>query len=186
MATSKNKHDRLIWIDLEMTGLNYDVDVILEIATIVTDGNLNIIATGPNLIIHRSDEILQKMNTICTEIHMTSGLYQQIQQSTLTIEQAQEQTLAFLEQHCTKGASPLCGNTVWFDKLFLKKEMPFIYDFLHYRIVDVTSLKVTLNLWSKHAVFFKKANAHRALADIHESIAELQFYKNNFIKLPES
>jgi len=181
----KQNHDRLVWIDLEMTGLDYQNDVILEIATIVTDGNLNIIATGPNLIIHQPDQTLNKMNNWCMELHNKTGLFQACQQSSVTIEQAEAETLAFLEQHCQKGTAPLCGNTVWFDKLFLKKDMPLIYDFLHYRIVDVTTLKVTLNLWSKNMISFKKQNVHRALDDIKESIAELQYYRDNFIKLPD-
>lgn len=181
----KYNHERLVWIDLEMTGLDYQTDVILEIASIVTDGDLHIIATGPNLIIHQPDEILNKMNTFCTELHNKTGLFQSSQQSTITVEQAEAETLSFLEQHCKKNDAPLCGNSVWFDKLFLKKDMPLIYDFLHYRIVDVTTLKVMINLWTKHHATFKKKNVHRALDDIKESIAELQFYKEHFIKLPE-
>ncbi len=181
----KYNHERLVWIDLEMTGLDYQTDVILEIASIVTDGDLHIIATGPNLIIHQPDEILNKMNAFCTELHNKTGLFQSCQQSTITLEQAEAETLSFLAQHCKKNDAPLCGNSVWFDKLFLKKDMPLIYDFLHYRIVDVTTLKVMINLWTKHHATFKKKNVHRALDDIKESIAELQFYKEHFIKLPE-
>lgn len=185
MLQKKYNHDRLVWIDLEMTGLDYYNDVILEIATIVTDGDLNVIATGPTLIIHHPDEVLEKMDNWCTEQHSKTGLYKAVQESTVTLEQAEDATLKFLEKHCKKGTAPLCGNTVWFDKLFLKKDMPFIYDFLHYRIVDVTALKVMLNLWTPETIHFKKENTHRALDDIKESIAELKFYKENFISIPE-
>ena len=181
----KNNHDRLVWIDLEMTGLDYQTDTILEIATIITDGDLNIIAMGPNLIINQPDDVLNKMNTFCTELHNKTGLFQSCQQSTVTMEQAESETVAFLQEHCQKNYAPLCGNTVWFDKLFLKKDMPLIYDYLHYRIVDVTSIKVMLNLWTKDLITYPKKNVHRALDDIKESIDELKFYKENFIKLPE-
>lgn len=181
----KRNHNRLVWIDLEMTGLNYQTDVILEIATIITDGDLNVVAVGPNLIVKQPDDVLHGMNNFCTELHNKTGLFQACQQSTVTLEQAEAETLAFLASHCEKGTAPLCGNSVWFDKLFLKKDMPLIYDFLHYRIVDVTTLKVMLNLWTKDVVHFKKNNTHRALDDIKESIAELQYYKDKFIKLPD-
>lgn len=185
MLNKRNKHEHLVWIDLEMTGLDYHNDVILEIATIITDADLNIIATGPNLIVHHPDEVLERMDQWCTEQHTKTGLYKAVQESKLTLEQAEEQTLQFLNQYCKKGTAPLCGNTVWFDKLFLKKDMPFIYDFLHYRIVDVTSLKVMINLWTDKNAHFKKENTHRALDDIKESIAELKFYKEIFIEIPE-
>lgn len=181
----KHNHDRLVWIDLEMTGLNYHNDVILEIASIITDSDLNIIATGPNLIIHHSDEVLERMDQWCTEQHTKTGLYKAVQESKISLEQAEEETLKFLIQHCVKHTAPLCGNTVWFDKLFLKKDMPLIDDFLHYRIVDVTTLKVMINLWTNKDAHFKKENTHRALDDIKESIAELKFYKENFITIPQ-
>lgn len=182
---NKYRHDKLIWIDLEMTGLDFQKDVVLEIATIITDSDLNIIATGPNLVINHPDEVLEKMGPWCTEHHAKTGLTQQVKDSTVSLQQAEEETLKFLEQHCDKSTSPLCGNSVWFDKIFLKKDMPFIYDFLHYRVVDVTAFKIMLNMWSEHKIEFKKNNTHRALDDIKESIAEMKFYKENFIKIPK-
>jgi oligoribonuclease len=174
----------LVWIDLEMTGLDYHHDVILEIATVVTDINLHIIAVGPNLVIHQPNQILERMDPWCIETHNKSGLMAKVQASTITVEQAEQETLNFLMQHCQKGTSPLCGNTVWFDKLFLKKDMPDIVDFLHYRVVDVTAFKIMLSAWAgKKDIGFKKQNAHRALDDIQESINELQFYRTNFIKI---
>lgn len=185
MAIKRYNHDKLVWIDLEMTGLDYQNDVILEIASIITDGNLNIIDTGPNLVIHQPEEVLQKMNAWCIENHTKTGLYQASLESKITLEEAEQQTLTFLQEHCDKSTAPLCGNTVWFDKLFLQKDMPLIYNFLHYRIVDVTSIKVMLNLWTDKDTVFKKNNTHRALDDIKESIEELKFYKENFISIPD-
>lgn len=178
-------HDRLIWIDLEMSGLDYQKDVILEIATIVTDGNLNTIATGPNLIIYHPDKILNSMDNWCTEQHGKTGLTKQVKESRISLKEAERETLFFLQQHCQKGTAPLCGNSVWFDKLFLKKDMPHLFDFLHYRVVDVTAFKIMINNWTQTNVLFKKQNTHRALDDIKESIAELKFYKENFITIPE-
>ncbi|MCX5923432.1 MAG: oligoribonuclease [Candidatus Dependentiae bacterium] len=178
------KNNLLVWIDLEMSGLDYNQEVILEIATIITDDELNIIATGPNLIIKQPDEILDRMNPWCIEQHSKTGLTQKVKDSTITIEQAEEETLRFLEQYCQKGTAPLCGNTVWFDKIFLKKEMPLLVDFLHYRVVDVTAFKIMLGRWSGKDIVFKKANTHRALDDIKESIEELKFYKQHFITIP--
>jgi len=179
----KYKHNSFVWIDLEMTGLDYNNDVILEIATIVTDPNLNIIATGPSLIIHQPDEILDNMSAWCIETHTKSGLLNASQKSTITTEQAEEETLRFLEQHTTKNNAPLCGNTVWFDKLFLNKEMPLIVDYLHYRVIDVTAFKIVLNQWAEKDIDFPKKNNHRALDDIKESINELIFYRQYF-KIP--
>ncbi|MBI2353394.1 oligoribonuclease [Candidatus Dependentiae bacterium] len=184
MTMKSYNHDRLVWIDLEMTGLNYQTDTILEIASIITDAQLNIIAIGPNLIIHQPDNVLNGMNNFCFELHTKTGLLQASKESTISLEQAQTETLLFLEQHCQKATAPLCGNSVWCDKLFLQKYMPFVYDYLHYRIVDVTSLKVMINLWTKQSTSFYKKNTHRALDDIKESIAELQFYKEKFITIP--
>lgn len=178
------KNNLLVWIDLEMTGLDYHNDVILEIATIVTDLDLNIVATGPDLTIHQSDEILNNMNPWCIETHGKSGLIEKVQKSTITVEQAEEETLKFLEQYCEKNTAPLCGNTVWFDKLFLKKDMPLLVDFLHYRVVDVTAFKIMLSAWSGQNIGFKKQNTHRALDDIKESIAELEYYRKTFINIP--
>ena len=178
------KNNLLVWIDLEMTGLNYHHDTILEIASIITDTNLNIIAHGPNLIIHQPDEILQRMDPWCIETHSKSGLLAKVQESFISLEEAEQQTLTFIQEHCVKNSAPLCGNTIWFDKLFLKKDMPDIVSYLHYRVVDVTAFKIMLSGWTgKKDVGFKKKNSHRALDDIEESIAELKFYRENYIKV---
>jgi len=181
----KHKHNSLVWIDLEMSGLDYNKDVIIEIAAIVTDADLNIIATGPNLIVNQPDDILDNMNPWCMEVHSQSGLIEASKKSTISVAQAEEEVLRFLEEHCDKNNAPLCGNTVWFDKLFLKKDMPLILDYLHYRIVDVTAFKIMLGQWAGKDIIFKKNNSHRALDDIKESIAELKFYREHFITIPD-
>jgi oligoribonuclease len=181
----KIKHNNLVWIDLEMSGLNWQHDVILEAAVVITNGELDVVAQGPSLIIHQSDEILNNMNQWCMETHFKSGLIQASKDSTITLEQAETEILNFLKLHCEKNNAPLCGNTVWFDKLFLQKDMPNIVDFLHYRVVDVTAFKIMLAQWAGKDIVFKKKNTHRALDDIMESIAELKFYKQNFIKIPD-
>lgn len=181
----KIKHNCLVWIDLEMSGLDWKNDVILEAAVVITDTNLNLIAQGPNLIIKQPDSILDNMNPWCMETHSKSGLIQGCKDSAITMEQAEDEILKFLMLHCEKNNAPLCGNTVWFDKLFLQKDMPKIIDFLHYRIVDVTAFKIIISQWAGKDIFFKKQNTHRALDDIIESIAELKFYKENFISIPD-
>lgn len=178
------KNNLLVWIDLEMTGLDYHHDSILEIASIITDTNLNIVATGPNLVIHQPDTILLKMDPWCIETHTKSGLFKKVQESFITAEEAEQTTLQFLQEHCVKNSAPLCGNTIWFDKLFLKKDMPAIVDYLHYRVVDVTAFKIMISAWSgKKDVGFKKNNTHRALDDIQESIEELKLYRKNYMNV---
>ncbi len=174
----------LAWIDLEMTGLDHQNDLILEIATIITDTDLNIVAEGPSMVIYQPDEILNKMDQWCIDTHTNTGLFRQVQESCVTVQEAEQETLFFLQEYASKGDMPLCGNTVWFDKLFLKKEMPRIVEYLHYRVVDVTAFKIMISAWSgKKDLGFKKQNTHRALDDIKESIAELQFYRQNYLKV---
>lgn len=179
-----HNNNRLIWIDLEMTGLDPIQDKILEIATIVTDDDLNIIAEGPNLIIHQSNEVLANMNEWCKIQHKKSGLIDAVQASKICEEQAAHETLQFLKDHCDENSTPLCGNSVWQDKFFLQHHMPELSNFFHYRILDVSSIKLAINRWTKQYKIFKKSDSHRALDDIKESIGELKFYKENFFKLP--
>ncbi len=181
----RHNNNRLIWIDLEMTGLDPISDKILEIATIITDDELNIIAEGPHLIIHQSDEVLASMNEWCQVQHTISGLTDAVKSSTMSQAEAEDRTLAFLEKYCDPNSTPLCGNSVWQDKLFLQNHMPRLASFFHYRIVDVSSIKLVINRWTKQYKLFKKVESHRALDDIKESIAELDFYKKNFFKLPD-
>ncbi|TPX36894.1 hypothetical protein SeLEV6574_g07960 [Synchytrium endobioticum] len=175
--------DALVWIDCEMTGLDLTVDHIIEIAVIITDGHLNIIAEGPNIIVHQPKSVLDGMNEWCTKHHGESGLTASVLASIISTTQAEAQILAFLEAHkVPKGKVPLAGNSVHADKAFLKKEMPLLVDFLHYRIVDVSTVKELWRRWYPNVTPPQKKWTHRALDDIKESIAELQFYHDNIFK----
>ena len=167
----------MVWIDLEMTGLNLDSESIIEIATIVTDGELNITAMGPNLAIKVSEELLGNMDEWNTTHHTASGLVDRIRSEGVSLEEAIKQTCAFLKENIDTGAAPLCGNSIHTDRAFLAKEMPEILDLLHYRIVDVSSIKELSNRWYPNNPRYDKKEAHRALDDIIESIEELRHYR---------
>jgi oligoribonuclease len=170
--------DRMVWVDLEMTGLDPESCAIVEIATLVSDYDLNVVAEGPCLVIHQPDDVLSQMNAFVRDLHTRSGLLERIHASTVTLDEAAGQTLAFLEQHAHKGVSPLCGNSVWKDRAFLERYMPKVVAFLHYRMVDVSTIKELVKRWYPqpfHAP--KKKEVHRALDDIRESIDELRFYR---------
>ncbi|MFC2971837.1 oligoribonuclease [Azotobacter bryophylli] len=173
----------LIWIDLEMTGLNPDQDVIIEMATIVTDSELNILAEGPVIAVHQSDEILAGMDEWNTRQHGRSGLTQRVRESRIDTAAAEAQTLAFLEQWVPKGKSPMCGNSICQDRRFLARYMPALEAWFHYRHIDVSTLKELAGRWAPQVRdSFKKAGSHLALDDIRESIAELRHYREHFIK----
>jgi oligoribonuclease len=179
-----NKETNLIWIDLEMTGLMPEKDVIIEIATIVTDAQLHIIAQGPSLAIHQNDEILSNMDQWNTEHHTSSGLLKRVRESNISYKQAEAQTLEFLTKYVNKGASPMCGNTICQDRRFLYNYMPTLEQFFHYRHIDVSTLKELVVRWKPNAkMVFEKDSAHLALTDIQDSIDELRHYKNTFISL---
>ncbi|OOF66499.1 oligoribonuclease [Rodentibacter caecimuris] len=174
----------LIWIDLEMTGLDPEKERIIEIATIVTDKNLNILAEGPVLAVKQNHELLEKMSDWCLKTHTANGLIERVKASNLTERAAELQTLDFLKKWVPKGVSPICGNSIAQDKRFLIKYMPELADFFHYRYLDVSTLKELVSRWNPELLQkFTKKNTHLALDDIKESIAELQFYRDNFIKL---
>lgn len=177
-----NKIENLLWIDLEMTGLNVSQDVILEIAALVTDKDLNVIADGPELVIHQSETTLGLMDDWVRTHHGKSGLTQAVRESNISLQEAEEQVLQFAMQYGEKGKMVLCGNTIWQDRVFLNKYMPKLTAFLHYRMVDVTSVKELIFRWypSNPNRLFKKADSHRALADIKESVAELAHYRKYF------
>lgn len=181
---SKQDSQNLIWIDLEMTGLDPEKDRIIEIATIVTDKDLNILAEGPVLTVHQSDDVLANMNDWCIKTHTENGLVERVKQSKLTERAVELQTIDFLKRWVPKGASPICGNSVAQDKRFLFKYMPDLADYFHYRYLDVSTFKELARRWKPEMLDnFTKKNTHLALDDIRESIEELKFYRSNFIKL---
>lgn len=177
-----NKEQNLVWIDLEMTGLCSEKDHILEIASLVTDNQLNILAQGPSLIIHQQEQALMQMNDWVLNQHMRTGLVEAVRESSITLEQAEQETLDFLKNYCQPESSPLCGNSVWKDRAFLRTDMPKLNSFLHYRVIDVTSIKELVKRWYPNdpRTEFKKQDSHRALDDIKESVAELVHYRKHF------
>lgn len=179
-----DKKSNLIWIDLEMSGLNPDINEILEIATIVTDKDLNIIAEGPSLVVHQPESVLDHMDEWCTTHHGASGLTERVRKSEISLQQAEEQTLAFMKQWVEPGVSPLCGNSIWQDRRFLIKYMPTIDAFCHYRNIDVSTLKELTARWKPEVLEgVVKKGSHRALDDIIESIEELQYYRKSILSI---
>ena len=176
------KEQNLVWIDLEMTGLCPEKDNILEIASLVTDNQLNTIAQGPSIIVHQPEDALRCMSDWVLKQHTATGLVDAVQKSTITVAQAEQEMLAFLNTYCKPGTSPLCGNSVWQDRNFIRLSMPKLNSFLHYRIIDVTSIKEMVKRWYPDNPYaeFKKQDSHRALDDIKESVAELAHYRKHF------
>lgn len=182
MAHHTHNDTHLVWIDLEMTGLNAEHDFILEIATIITDSQLHIIAHGPDLVIWQPEQILNNMGDWSQKKHTQSGLIDLVRASTITLDQAAQQTVDFIRTYCNPHKAPLCGNSVWQDRIFLHKHMPSVLDFLHYRIIDVSSVKELVRRWYPDSQYanYKKKESHRALEDIVESIEELRCYREQF------
>ncbi len=175
--------DNLIWIDLEMTGLDTDNDQIIEIATIVTDSELKVLAEGPELAIHQPDEVLAGMDEWNTRQHGQSGLTERVRNSRCDLSMAEAQTLAFLREWVPAGASPMCGNSICQDRRFLARLMPELEAFFHYRNLDVSTLKELAKRWSPDlGAGFSKQASHLAMDDIRESIAELAYYREHFIR----
>lgn len=179
-STTANRATNLIWIDLEMTGLDTLTDQIIEIATVVTDNDLNEIAEGPVLTVHQPQSVMDAMDEWNTKQHNLSGLTARVLESDLSIADAEEQTLAFLEQYVDEGASPMCGNSICQDRRFLARQMPALEAFFHYRNLDVSTLKILAQRWAPDiASGFNKESSHRALSDIRDSIAELTWYRQS-------
>jgi len=179
----------LAWMDLEMTGLDHTNDVIVEIATLITDDDLELIAEGPDLVIHQPPEVLAAMKEIVVEMHTKSGLLTAIADSTTTLADAGAQTLAFLKEHIpAERTVPLCGNSIGTDRRFLAAYLPDIEEFLHYRSVDVSTIKELGKRWNPAALKGqpRKAEGHRALDDIRESVAELRYYREALFTTPEA
>jgi oligoribonuclease len=178
---------RFVWIDCEMTGLDATKDLLLEVALIITDGELNELAQGPDIVIHQSQEALDRMHPEVQRLHTASGLTQQVLRSTVSVQQAEEQLLATINEHCAGHQAYLAGNSIWQDAQFLRRYMPRVMQQVHYRMLDVSSLKLIVQAWyheDPHAQVNKK-KSHRALDDIRESIAELQRYRTYFFKKPD-
>ena len=175
----------LIWIDLEMTGLDTQNDVIIEIATIVTDSELNILGEGPILAIHQTDDLLAGMDEWNTRQHGQSGLVERVKNSQVTEVEAEAKTIEFLSQYVAKGASPMCGNSICQDRRFMARCMPELEDYFHYRNLDVSTLKELAKRWAPEATKgLIKKGSHLAMDDIKDSIEELRHYRQHFIKLP--
>lgn len=179
-----SKHDRLVWIDLEMTGLDPDHHVVVEVAALVTDADLNILGQGVDIVVHATEEQLAGMNELVADMHGSSGLTEAIRTSTTTIEQAEQAVLDLIAEHCDPDhPAPLAGNSIATDRSFIRKHMPRLDNALHYRMIDVSTLKELARRWYPRVYFNQpeKGLAHRALADIVESIRELDYYRRSFI-----
>ncbi len=184
MSNSNINADNLIWIDLEMTGLDTFNDVIIEIATIVTDKNLNKLAEGPVIAIYQPDSILNAMDEWNQQHHGNSGLVTRIKQSQHSVQQAEMETIEFLQQYVPTGASPMCGNSICQDRRFMARLMPNLEAYFHYRNLDVSTLKELAARWKPEILNqFEKKGAHLALDDILESIEELQFYRKAILSI---
>jgi oligoribonuclease len=179
-----NRKTNLIWIDLEMTGLIPETDVIIEIATVVTDADLNIIDEGPSLAIHQKNELIEGMDEWNTNQHNGSGLVKRVQESNISISQAESLTLDFLSKYVDSGVSPMCGNSICQDRRFLYNYMPNLEKFFHYRHIDVSTLKELAVRWKPETISSSsKKSRHLALSDIYDSIEELKHYREHFIKI---
>ena len=185
-ATLAKSDENLIWLDCEMSGLEPDTDRLLEIAVIVTNPALDVRIEGPVLVIHQSDAVLNGMDAWNKGTHGKSGLIDKVKASTTTEAQAEEILVDFLKRYVSRGVSPMCGNTIGQDRRFLVRYMPRLEAFFHYRNIDVSTLKELAKRWRPGlAAGFKKAQSHTALADVHESIDELVYYRQHFLRLSD-
>ena len=178
---SLQSKDNLVWLDLEMTGLDPEKERIIEIATLITDSQLNILAEGPNLIITQQTSLLDQMDEWNQNQHGSSGLIDAVKKSSITEQMAEIETLDFVSKYVGPNQSPMCGNTVSHDRRFLAKYMPRLESYFNYRHIDVSSFKEAAVRWMNEAQVYEKEGSHRAMGDIKESVAELKFYKNLFL-----
>ena len=187
MGSARGLGKYCVWLDLEMTGLNPERHAIIEIATVITDDQINIVAAGPDLAIAQSAETLRTMEAWSKKTHQKSGLLDRVREAGVPLEEAEEQTLAFVRHYCAEKEAPLCGNSIWHDRRFLVRYMPRLHDYFHYRNIDVSSIKELVQRWyPKGPPPLKKKAAHRAMDDIQESISELLFYRATYFKPPFS
>jgi oligoribonuclease len=178
--------NNLVWIDLEMTGLDPEKHVVIELAAIVTDAELHIIAEGPTIAIYHPQEILSGIDEWSRTHHQASGLLKRVAESSIDTKAAELQTIEFLSSHCRPGECPLCGNSIWQDRRFLAKHMPELEKFFHYRIIDVSSVKELARRWYPELPPYPKKKTHLALDDIKESIAELSYFRRMIFLSPEA
>jgi oligoribonuclease len=182
-AELDNRANNLIWIDMEMTGLQPDSDRVIELATLVTDPQLNVLATGPVLVVHQPDEVLEAMDSWNKNTHGKTGLIERVRASTLTEAEAETAVIAFLATHVPAASSPMCGNSICQDRRFLARWMPRLEAYFHYRNLDVSTLKELVRRWKPDLKGFSKEGKHEALADILESIEELKFYRKSVMTI---
>lgn len=187
MTERENKDDRLVWIDCEMTGLELNRDALIEIAVLVTDSELNVLDEGLDIVINCADDVLDTMVPFVQQMHETSGLTELVRASTITLGEAERQVLDYIKQFVPEPrTAPLCGNSIATDRGFIARDMPALDSFLHYRMVDVSSIKELTRRWYKRVYYGQppKGLAHRALADIHESVQELRYYRATVFVAP--
>ena len=185
--TPAPREDLLVWIDLEMTGLEPERERIIEVATLITDNDLNLVAEGPVIAVHQPDSLLTAMDEWNQKTHGESGLVERVKQSRIDTAEAERQTLEFLKRYVVPGTSPMCGNSVHQDRRFLERELRELLAFFHYRNLDVSTVKELAKRWNPGALAgFSKRNTHQALDDIRESLAELAHYRNTFLRLAGS
>ena len=176
--------DNLIWVDMEMSGLNPDTDKVLEVAIVVTDTHLNTVAEAPVLVVHQNDAVLDAMDSWNKAAHAKSGLVERVKASSLPEAEVESHMVEFLRQHVPPGVSPMCGNSVHQDRRFMVRHLPRLEAFFHYRNLDVSTLKELVKRWKPElAAGFTKHGKHEALADIYESIEELKYYREHFLKV---
>ncbi len=182
MTKSETNPDKLLWVDMEMSGIYPEDNVVLEIALLITDNNLNIVAKGPVIVIHQNDDVLNNMDEWNTENHNKTGLVQKAKDSKINELEAENIILEFLKQHATTQTLPLCGNSVHHDRRFLIKYLPRVAEYIHYRIIDVSSIKELTKRWYPDMTAYKKQDNHTSLSDIIESIEELKYYRSMIFK----
>ncbi|KAJ8716494.1 hypothetical protein PYW07_003121 [Mythimna separata] len=184
LSAIKNAAKRIVWVDLEMTGLNIEKDHILEIACVVTDADLNVVAEGPNIVINQPDSVLNEMNDWCVAQHGESGLTEASRKSNVSLKDAEKQVLDFVKTHAPEKKCPLGGNSVYMDRLFIRKYMPILDNYLHYRVIDVSTIKELAKRWyqKEFSLMPQKKFRHRSVDDILESIEELKYFKQHIFK----